>query len=77
MTVAVVLGAVGGTGISLDDPQLPGVLTRLAGGSSIEVLGSMDVKGRVKVTAFNQEAQEARCGDFGSWVDSESQIIFY
>ena len=29
----------------------------------------MGIRPTIKVTAFNQEAQDARCGDPGSWVD--------
>ena len=60
MKVVVVLGSQGGTQMCLDDPQLPGVLPRLSGGSWREALGSIGVKRRNKVTAFNQEAQDAR-----------------
>ena len=60
MKVVVVSGVIGGTQMYVDDPRLPGVLPRLSEGSWREALGSMGVKRRNKVTAFNQEAQEAR-----------------
>jgi hypothetical protein len=56
----IMLGSQGGTQMGLDDPQLPGGLARLAAKSLREALGSMGVKRRDKVTAFNQEAQDAR-----------------
>jgi len=55
-------------GLGRDGLQLPGVLPRLSGVSWREALGSMGVKRRNKVTAFNQEAQDARCGDPGTRV---------
>ena len=60
MKVVVVLGSHGGTEITLDDPQLPGGFARLAARSWREALGSMGVNPTVKVTAFNQDAQDAR-----------------
>ena len=60
MKVVVVLGSPGGKQMCLDDPRLPGVLPRLPEGSWREALGSMGVNPTVKVTAFNQEAQDAR-----------------
>jgi len=53
MKVVVVLGSQGGTQITVDDPRLPGGLARLAARSWREALGSMGVKRRNKVTAFD------------------------
>jgi len=60
MKVVVVLGSPGGTQITLDDPQLPGGLARLAARLWSRRSGSISVKRSYKVTAFNQEAQDAR-----------------
>ena len=35
----------------------------------VEAFVSVGVRPTIKVTAFNQEAQDARCGDPGSWLD--------
>ena len=60
MKVVVVLGSPGGTQMCLDDPQLPGVLPGLSVGSWRGALGSMVVKRRNKVTAFDLNVLEAR-----------------
>jgi len=37
----------------------------------------MGVKRRNKVTAFNQEAQDARCGDSGTSVDKQRASLYF
>ncbi len=70
------LGSHGGTQITLDDPQLPGGLARLAARSWGEALGSMGVNPTVKITAFNLNVLEARCGDSARQMDRQSQFEF-
>jgi len=55
MLIFVAAGALGGTEISLGDAQLPGVLPRLSARSWRRL-----IKPTIKITGFNQEAQEAR-----------------
>jgi hypothetical protein len=39
-----------------------------------EAFGSVSVKPTIKITAFNQEAQDARRGDADSWVDLREPV---
>jgi hypothetical protein len=41
----------------------------------VESFGSVGIKPTIEVTAFNQEAQYARCGDPGSWVDDRASYF--
>ncbi len=42
----------------------------------VEASESVGVSPTIKITAFNQETQEARRSDPGSWLDGQSQLIF-
>ena len=60
MLCFVMLGSLGGKQITLDDPQLPGGLARLAARLWREALGSMCIKPTIKTTTFNLNVLEAR-----------------
>jgi hypothetical protein len=41
-----------------------------------EAFGSVSIEPTIKVTAFNSIVPDARCGDAGTWVDKQSQLMF-
>jgi hypothetical protein len=38
----------------------------------LEVFDPLRSRHTIKISAFNQEAQEPRCGDPGTWLDKKS-----